>query len=50
MPIQTPDPYQTFSKGLWRENPVFAQVLGMCPTLAVTNSAVNALVMGVATF
>lgn len=36
-------------KGLWRENPVFVQVLGMCPTLAVTNSAVNALAMGVAT-
>jgi len=50
MPPQTPDPYQALSKGLWRENPVFAQVLGMCPTLAVTNSAVNALVMGVATF
>jgi H+/Na+-translocating ferredoxin:NAD+ oxidoreductase subunit E len=43
------DPYQELTKGLWRENPVLAQVLGMCPTLAVTNSAVNALVMGVAT-
>jgi electron transport complex protein RnfE len=50
MPPQTPDPYQAFRKGLWQENPVFAQVLGMCPTLAVTNSAVNALVMGLATF
>lgn len=38
-----------FIKGLWRENPVFVQVLGMCPVLAVTNSAVNALTMGVAT-
>lgn len=38
-----------FQKGLWRENPVFVQVIGMCPTLAVTNSAVNALVMGSAT-
>ncbi len=36
-------------KGIWRENPVFVQVLGMCPTLAVTNSAINALVMGLAT-
>ncbi len=36
-------------KGIWRENPVFVQVLGMCPTLAVTNSAVNALAMGTAT-
>lgn len=38
-----------FIKGLWRENPVFVQALGMCPVLAVTNSAVNALAMGVAT-
>jgi len=38
-----------FLKGLWRENPVFVQVLGMCPVLAVTNSAVNALAMGLAT-
>jgi len=36
-------------KGLWRENPVFVQVLGMCPTLAVSNSARNALAMGLAT-
>ena len=36
-------------KGLWRENPVFVQVLGMCPTLAVTNTAENALAMGLAT-
>ncbi len=36
-------------KGLWRENPVFVQVLGMCPTLAVTNTAVNGLAMGGAT-
>lgn len=38
-----------FIKGLWRENPVFVQVLGMCPTLAVTNTAENALAMGLAT-
>jgi electron transport complex protein RnfE len=38
-----------FLKGLWRENPVFVQVLGMCPVLAVTNSAINALAMGLAT-
>lgn len=36
-------------KGLWRENPVFIQLLGMCPVLAVTNSAVNGLTMGLAT-
>jgi len=38
-----------FVKGLWRENPVFAQVLGMCPALAVSNTAINALTMGLAT-
>jgi len=39
----------TFIKGLWRENPVFVQVLGMCPVLAVSNSVSNALAMGLAT-
>ena len=36
-------------KGLWRENPVFVAVLGLCPAMAVTNSLINALVMGAAT-
>lgn len=39
----------TFTRGIWKENPVFVMVLGMCPTLAVTNSTFNALGMGVAT-
>ncbi len=39
----------TFLEGIWRQNPVFVMMLGMCPTLAVTVSAVNALSMGVAT-
>ena len=38
-----------FVKGLWRDNPVFVQVLGMCPALAVSNTAINALTMGLAT-
>jgi len=38
----------TFIKGLWRENPVFVQVLGMCPVLAVSNTAMNGLAMGLA--
>lgn len=38
-----------FIKGFWKENPVFVQVLGMCPVLAVTNTAENALAMGLAT-
>jgi len=40
---------EEFLKGLWKENPVFVAVLGMCPALAVTNSAINALAMGLAT-
>ncbi len=39
----------TFLSGVWRENPVLVMLLGMCPTLAVTNSALNALAMGAAT-
>jgi len=42
--------YEEFIKGLWRDNPVFVQVLGMCPALAVTNSAINGVAMGAATF
>ena len=38
-----------FIKGLWRDNPMFVQVLGMCPTLAVSNTDINALAMGLAT-
>jgi electron transport complex protein RnfE len=45
----TPAATDDFLKGLWRENPVFVQVLGMCPTLAVSNTARNALAMGLAT-
>ena len=38
-----------FMKGLWDENPVLKSLLGLCPVLAVTNSAVNGLAMGLAT-
>lgn len=38
-----------FVKGLWKENPVFRLVLGMCPTLAVTTAAINGIAMGLAT-
>ncbi|OQX88242.1 electron transport complex subunit RsxE [candidate division KSB1 bacterium 4484_87] len=37
-----------FSKGFYKENPVFKLVLGLCPTLAVSNSVQNAIGMGVA--
>jgi len=39
----------TFLRGLWEENPIFVMMLGMCPTLAVTSSTLNALAMGLAT-
>lgn len=35
-------------KGIWTENPVFIQLLGMCPLLAVTTSAENGFAMGMA--
>ncbi len=38
-----------FSKGIVRENPTFVLLLGMCPTLAVTNNAINGFSMGLAT-
>jgi electron transport complex protein RnfE len=38
-----------FLKGLWDENPVFVHLLGMCPVLAVSNTVINALSMGLAT-
>ena len=49
MPAATKTSTDEFVKGLWKENPVFVQVLGMCPVLAVTNTAMNALAMGLAT-
>jgi len=43
----TSTPYkQTLLAGLWRENPVFRLLLGMCPTLAVTAAVKPALTMG----
>jgi electron transport complex protein RnfE len=44
-----PKSFDVLIKGLWRENPVFVMLLGMCPVLAVTNSVINALAMGMAT-
>ena len=38
-----------FLDGVWKRNPVFVQVLGMCPVLAVSNTAFYALAMGLAT-
>lgn len=41
--------WKNFSKGLVKENPALVLMLGMCPTLAVTSSAINGLGMGLAT-
>ena len=40
---------QIFINGLIKENPTFVLMLGMCPTLAVTTSAINGLGMGLTT-
>ena len=40
---------KTLTNGILRENPTFALVLGMCPTLATTTSAINGMSMGLAT-
>ena len=38
-----------FKNGIIDENPTFVQVIGMCPTLAVTSSAINGIGMGLST-
>jgi electron transport complex protein RnfE len=43
-------PRHDLVRGVWRENPVLVQALGLCPTLAVTNTVANSLAMGLATF
>jgi Na+-translocating ferredoxin:NAD+ oxidoreductase subunit E len=43
-------PQQDFLRGIWRENPVLVQMLGLCPALAVTNTVANGLAMSAATF
>ena len=43
-------PREDILRGIWRENPVLIQMLGLCPALAVTNSVENAIAMGLATF
>ncbi|MFA6172376.1 MAG: electron transport complex subunit E [Kiritimatiellales bacterium] len=41
--------FKELTKGIIRENPTFVLMLGMCPTLAVTNNAINGCSMGLAT-
>jgi len=38
-----------FRDGLWRDNPALVMLLGLCPLLAVSNSAINGLALGLAT-
>ncbi len=40
--------WKIFTKGIIKDNPVFVMLLGMCPTLGVTTSAINGLGMGLA--
>ena len=49
MSSAAPRTWEEFTEGIWRQNPVFVMVLGMCPVLAVSVSAINALSMGLAT-
>ena len=43
-------PTQDLLRGVWKENPVLVQMLGLCPTLAVTNTVANSIAMASATF
>ena len=43
-------PMDDVLRGIWRENPVLVQILGLCPTLAVTNTVANSVAMAAATF
>ena len=49
MSTATPQTWDEFMEGVWKQNPTFVMVLGMCPTLAVTVSAINAISMGIST-
>jgi len=45
---EAPLTMDVFTNGLWKDNPVFVMMLGLCPVLAVTNSVINSLAMGIA--
>ena len=44
-----PNPMERLINGIVKENPTFVLMLGMCPTLAVTTSAINGAGMGLST-
>jgi len=41
--------HELWQQGLWHENPALVKLLGLCPLLAVSNSTINALALGLAT-
>lgn len=47
--MSDPTRAETLFRGVWRENPVMIHMLGLCPSLAVTNTVENSLAMGIAT-
>lgn len=47
--MRTTTPQEDFVRGIWKENPVLIQMLGLCPALAVTNTVANSIAMSLAT-
>ena len=47
--MREPTANEVLARGIWEENPVLVQLLGLCPALAVTNTVANAIAMGLAT-
>lgn len=48
-PANTVSHSQLWRQGLWSDNPALVKLLGLCPLLAVSNTAINALALGIAT-
>ena len=49
MPVKSQNPLKVLLNGIIKENPTFVLLLGMCPTLGTTSSAINGMSMGLAT-
>jgi Na+-transporting NADH:ubiquinone oxidoreductase subunit D len=43
-----PKAFETLTRGIWKDNPIFMQILGICSALAVTGQVFNTAVMGIA--
>jgi len=48
--MKSTTPREDLIRGIWKENPVLVQMLGLCPVLAVSNTVANSLAMGLASF